>query len=68
MGKCPFWSTGKEHHQCYDSCPMLESSLELEEEQCIFKEYLLISRMSFKDVTKEDYSFLKNTIYNNIEY
>ncbi|GAA0078334.1 hypothetical protein UT300005_27130 [Clostridium sp. CTA-5] len=69
MSKCPFWSTRKEYHECYDSCPMLKNDLGMEE-QCVFKEYLLLNRINFKDVVKEDYNFLKKSIYDNsgIEY
>ncbi|MDR5587678.1 MULTISPECIES: hypothetical protein [Clostridium] len=64
MGKCPFWSSSKEYHECYDSCPMLTSDIE-DDGQCIFKEYLSVNRINFKDIIKEEYSFLKKSIYND---
>lgn len=54
MSKCPFWSTGKEKIECYESCPM--NTFFAIEDNCPFKEYLSNSKIAFKDIEDYDYS------------
>ena len=65
MSKCPFWSTKKENVDCYKECPMImsEDVVVIEEEQCIFQECSSSTDMNFKDIIKEDYSFLNLSSY-----
>lgn len=64
MSKCPFWSTAKEKFDCYEECPMIEEKIEGEEtELCVFKEYLLSSKINFRDIIKDEYNFLNISIY-----
>lgn len=67
MNRCPFWSTMKENFECYGQCPMMIDELlqGQEDEQCIFKECSLSSKINFKDIVKEDYSFLNISIYDD---
>lgn len=67
MSKCPFWSTKKEKVECYKECPILvgESSERLDKEQCVFNECAESGNINFRDVIKEDYSFLNLSIYDD---
>lgn len=67
MSKCPFWSDKKNKVDCYKECPMLLSENEVmdEEEQCIFHACDLSTGISFKDIIKEDYSFLNLSSYDD---
>jgi len=60
MSRCPFWSTEREKVECYRECPILlaESLERQEDERCIFNECMESSSMNFRDVMKEDYSFI----------
>lgn len=74
MSKCPFWSTAKEKVECYKECPVLSSeSFGGQEEKCIFHECTESNNMNFRDIIKEDYSFLDLSVYDedrsiNINY
>lgn len=62
MSRCPFWSDKKNKVDCYKECPMLrsENSDEMDnEDQCIFNACSPLTEISFKDIIKEDYGFLK---------
>ena len=65
MSRCPFWSTPREKVQCYSECPMLigESSQGQNGEHCIFHQCTEISSINFRDIIKEDYSFLNLSMY-----
>ena len=60
MSRCPFWSTEREKVECYRECPILlgESLERQEDERCIFNECMESNSMNFRDVMKEDYSFI----------
>ncbi|WP_293981945.1 hypothetical protein [uncultured Clostridium sp.] len=66
MSKCPFWSTNKKTVDCYKECPMMisENGKISDEDQCIFQE-CLSNDMSFKDIIKDDYSFLGLSSYDD---
>lgn len=65
MSKCPFWSTAKEKVECYKECPILTSEFygARDGEKCIFHECSESSNTNFRDIIKEDYSFLDLSIY-----
>ena len=65
MSKCPFWSTKKQNVDCYEECPMImtEDGEINGGEQCIFHECSSSTDMNFKDIIKEDYSFLNLSSY-----
>lgn len=65
MSRCPFWSTARERVECYRECPILigESSEGQEGERCVFHECAESSSVNFRDVIKEDYSFLNLAMY-----
>lgn len=67
MSKCPFWSTKKEKVECYSECPILvgNSSERQEREHCIFNECTESSNINFRDIMKEEYSFLNLSIYDD---
>lgn len=67
MGRCPFWSTTKEKFECYEECPMTMGDIRQGEEAelCIFNECSLSSRINFKDIVKDAYSFLNISIYDD---
>ena len=66
MSKCPFRSTNKKTVDCYKECPMMisENGKISDEDQCIFQE-CLSNDMSFKDIIKDDYSFLGLSSYDD---
>lgn len=64
MSKCPFWSIKGKVYKCYNECPMLEDEALENEEGCIFKEYDLSTKVSFKDISKENYNFFNFSGYN----
>ena len=75
MSRCPFWSTARENVQCYRECPMLiGESLERQTgEQCVFHQCTETNSINFRDIIKEDYSFLNLSMYeeekiSNINY
>ena len=65
MSRCPFWSTTRENVECYRECPILigESSEKQEGEQCIFNECTESISVNFRDIVREDYSFLNLSLY-----
>lgn len=65
MSRCPFWSTAKEKVECYRECPILvgESSERQDGEHCIFHECTESNSLNFRDIIKEDYSFLNLSMY-----
>ena len=65
MSRCPFWSTTREKVECYRECPILigESSEGQEGELCIFNECTESSSLNFRDIIKDDYSFLNLSMY-----
>lgn len=65
MSKCPFWSTTKEKVECYNECPILISELYGGQngDKCIFHECTESNNMDFKEIIREDYSFLDLSIY-----
>lgn len=67
MSKCPFWSTNKERVECYRDCPISvwDSSEGKEGEHCIFNECTESSNINFREIVKEDYSFLNLSIYDD---
>jgi hypothetical protein len=67
MNKCPFWSTTRERVECYRECPVLtsESSGRQDGEQCIFSECAESSSVNFRDIIKDDYSFLNLSMYDD---
>jgi len=67
MSKCPFWSTKKAKVECYRECPILikDSSEGKDGERCIFNECTEASSVNFRDIIKEDYSFLNLSIYDD---
>jgi len=65
MSKCKFWSTTKENVECYGECPICEPSEGKDGEQCIFSECTESRNVNFKDIVKEDYSFLKLSMYDD---
>lgn len=63
MSKCPFWSVAGKAYRCYNECPMLSDENFSSEDECIFKEYDLSTKVNFKDVSKENYNFLNLSGY-----
>ncbi len=65
MNRCPFWSTAIEKIECYRECPILVkgSSEKQEGEHCIFNECTELNDVNFRDVMKEDYSFMNLYMY-----
>ncbi|MGL5352641.1 MAG: hypothetical protein ACRDA5_04870 [Clostridium sp.] len=55
MSKCPFWSIKKESFGCYDECPMHSKSKK--DECCPFKEVLNETKISYKDIVNEKFSY-----------
>jgi hypothetical protein len=65
MSKCPFWSTTREIVECYRECPICESLEAKEGEECIFNNCTESRNVNFTSVIKEDYSFLKLSMYDD---
>jgi hypothetical protein len=67
MSRCPFWSTAREKVECYNECPMLKSELSKgqDDKQCIFHECSESSSIDFREIIKEDYSFINLAIYDD---
>lgn len=65
MSRCPFWSTKREKVECYRECPILmgESSEWQDDERCIFNGCTESSSLNFRDIIKDDYSFLNLSMY-----
>ena len=65
MSRCPFWSTKREKVECYRECPILigESSEGENGELCIFNECTESGGLNFRDIIKDDYSFLNLSMY-----
>ena len=75
MSRCPFWSTKRERIECYSECPIRGTeSLQGEvNEKCIFHECSEEGDIILRNGIKEEYSFLKLSIYDeeksmNINY
>ena len=68
VSKCPFWSTTRDKVDCYKECPILGSEAsELKEgEQCIFYECTELRNVNFRDIIKDDYSFMNLSIYDQV--
>jgi hypothetical protein len=65
MSRCPFWSTARERVECYKECPIIASDMsEIKDgSQCMFYECTESNSLNFKEIVKEDYSFLNLSIY-----
>ncbi|MGL5084755.1 MAG: hypothetical protein ACRC68_03415 [Clostridium sp.] len=55
MSKCPFWSMKKQAVSCYNECPM--HSTVSEDESCPFKQVLNETKISYKDIVNEKFSY-----------
>ncbi|NLK94991.1 MAG: hypothetical protein GX275_07350 [Clostridiales bacterium] len=62
MSKCPFWSTSSKKIVCNNECPMHNSIME--ETDCIFKEFLSLESITFKDIIDEDFTYSQDKLLN----
>lgn len=67
MSRCPFWSTTREKVECYSECPIFksESSRGRDSSQCVFHDCSETSGVNFREIIKEEYSFLNLAIYDD---
>lgn len=63
MNKCPFWSSKKSKVDCYKECPM--KSIEGEESECIFMEYLDDTKIDFKGIDSKGLDYAGDEVYNS---
>jgi hypothetical protein len=52
MSKCPFWSTTKSRVECYNTCPLFETSED--DSSCVFKENIGLSKINYKEIEEEE--------------
>ena len=55
MSKCPFWSTTSKKVECYNTCPLFDSSVD--ESDCVFKESVQLNRINIKGIDEEDLTY-----------
>lgn len=64
MGKCPFWSNGKNKVSCNSECPM--NAFSPSGDKCVFKEHITESKIDFKDIVDCDFEFANDKQYESL--